>query len=320
MPWQQTDPMNERVKRITDYQSGDYGVSALPRRYGVSRKTVSKWLSSHDWTVVTREIGYVAKYFPEIRVAGFLPERRFAVFRTEEYERFLADHPGCWRVRQTFAPNRRGAPAMNIPEVTLNAIRSLVAAGEKIEAIKLLRKHHPVSLADAVPLVEWIAKNDPTIPMPQAATVPGGEGPASRRGRAGNSMGWARWLFLGVGLILLGVAAWLYWSEVVFRREAVRVEAVVVDNLPSRRSFTPVFEYTWNGEKLRSESNFASAVNGRPVYKVGEKVVVMVQAKEPERVHVDSWFGSWFACTVVGGIGVVFTIIGTCVVIFFRRV
>lgn len=40
--------MTERVKLITDYLSGDYGVSDLSRRYGVSRKTIYKWLGRHE--------------------------------------------------------------------------------------------------------------------------------------------------------------------------------------------------------------------------------------------------------------------------------
>lgn len=39
--------MTERVKLITDHLSGDYGVAELGRRYGVSRKTVYKWLGRH---------------------------------------------------------------------------------------------------------------------------------------------------------------------------------------------------------------------------------------------------------------------------------
>lgn len=39
--------MTERVKLINEYLSGDYGVAELARRYGVSRKTVYKWVERH---------------------------------------------------------------------------------------------------------------------------------------------------------------------------------------------------------------------------------------------------------------------------------
>ena len=48
MPWNQTEAMTERIKLLTDYLSGDYGVSDLSRRYGVSRKTIYKWIERHQ--------------------------------------------------------------------------------------------------------------------------------------------------------------------------------------------------------------------------------------------------------------------------------
>jgi putative transposase len=48
MPWNQTEAMTERVKLITDYLSGTYGVSDLSRRYGVSRRTIYKWIGRHE--------------------------------------------------------------------------------------------------------------------------------------------------------------------------------------------------------------------------------------------------------------------------------
>ena len=44
MSWNRTDPMLERCKLITAYDSGLYSVGELADRYRVSRKTVSKWL------------------------------------------------------------------------------------------------------------------------------------------------------------------------------------------------------------------------------------------------------------------------------------
>jgi putative transposase len=48
MPWKQTEPMTERIKLITEHLSGDYNVSDLARRHGVSRKSVYKWLSRFE--------------------------------------------------------------------------------------------------------------------------------------------------------------------------------------------------------------------------------------------------------------------------------
>src|SRR6186997_3086535 len=48
MPWQQTDTMTERTKMISEHLSGDYGVSELARKYGVSREKVYKWIGRYE--------------------------------------------------------------------------------------------------------------------------------------------------------------------------------------------------------------------------------------------------------------------------------
>lgn len=45
MSWNQTDPMHERHKFISDYLSNLYSVAELAERYGVSRKTAYKWIN-----------------------------------------------------------------------------------------------------------------------------------------------------------------------------------------------------------------------------------------------------------------------------------
>jgi len=48
MPWQETDPMNERLKFIAAHQSGLYSMSELCEHFGTSRKTGYKWLARYD--------------------------------------------------------------------------------------------------------------------------------------------------------------------------------------------------------------------------------------------------------------------------------
>lgn len=43
MPWKETCPMDQKIKMIGDYMSGDYTISKLARVYEVSRKTIYKW-------------------------------------------------------------------------------------------------------------------------------------------------------------------------------------------------------------------------------------------------------------------------------------
>ena len=48
MAWKETCVMNERVKLINEYLSGEFGISELASAYAVSRKTVYKWISRHE--------------------------------------------------------------------------------------------------------------------------------------------------------------------------------------------------------------------------------------------------------------------------------
>ena len=47
MPWKVSDSMDQRIRMIVDYDSGDYTIAELGRMYNVSRPTVYKWLGRH---------------------------------------------------------------------------------------------------------------------------------------------------------------------------------------------------------------------------------------------------------------------------------
>lgn len=48
MPWKETHVMNLKVKMIADYLSNQYCPAELSRIYGVSRKTVYKWINRYE--------------------------------------------------------------------------------------------------------------------------------------------------------------------------------------------------------------------------------------------------------------------------------
>ena len=74
---------------------------------------------------------------------------------TNEAEAGLADCPHCGRALST----PRGAP-LNTPPLdqdTLEQVRMMLADGHKLAAIKHVREHAGVSLAEAVALTHWLA-------------------------------------------------------------------------------------------------------------------------------------------------------------------
>ena len=48
MPWQETLLMDQRVQFIADYQRDVFDVADLARRFGISRKTVYKWIARYE--------------------------------------------------------------------------------------------------------------------------------------------------------------------------------------------------------------------------------------------------------------------------------
>src|SRR5690242_17256296 len=48
MPWKETCVIDERTKMIGEYLSGNYSVSELARRWGISRRIVYKWIERYE--------------------------------------------------------------------------------------------------------------------------------------------------------------------------------------------------------------------------------------------------------------------------------
>ena len=48
MSWKETCVMSERVKLVTEHLEGEYGITELSQAYGVSRKTVYKWIGRYE--------------------------------------------------------------------------------------------------------------------------------------------------------------------------------------------------------------------------------------------------------------------------------
>src|SRR5688572_7494843 len=48
MPWKEICPMNQRVAMIADWLEGDWTVTELSQRYGISRKTAYKWIERYE--------------------------------------------------------------------------------------------------------------------------------------------------------------------------------------------------------------------------------------------------------------------------------
>jgi transposase InsO family protein len=48
MPWKETRVMDQKIKMVSDWLSGEYNISELSRIYSVSRKTLYKWIGRYE--------------------------------------------------------------------------------------------------------------------------------------------------------------------------------------------------------------------------------------------------------------------------------
>jgi len=130
-----------------------------------------------------------------------------------------------------------------------------------------------------------------------------------------------RWfiiVFLGIGVLLLLVAALLWNDTRSFLARARETSGEVIelrevrDNDGGSSTWKPVVRFTaGNGRNITFASSFSS--NPAP-YDVGERVSVLYLPGEPDEARIRGFGSLWLGATIVGGIGAVFTLIGAGIV------
>jgi len=48
MPWKELKPMDQKIQMIADWQTKQFNITELSQKYGVSRKTVYKWINRYE--------------------------------------------------------------------------------------------------------------------------------------------------------------------------------------------------------------------------------------------------------------------------------
>lgn len=48
MPWKRIEPMDQKIQLIADWQTQIFDKTDLSRKYGISRKTVYKWINRYQ--------------------------------------------------------------------------------------------------------------------------------------------------------------------------------------------------------------------------------------------------------------------------------
>jgi hypothetical protein len=128
------------------------------------------------------------------------------------------------------------------------------------------------------------------------------------------------WIMLLVGLGLLAGGAFAGWREVEFRRGAIETDGRVVEMISSTstsrdrgttRTYAPVFTFALpNGKLQRAEGGVFS---NPPCCRVGDTIRVRYRPEAPERAQMTGFMESWFVTTLLGGMGLVFLLVGAAV-------
>ncbi len=128
------------------------------------------------------------------------------------------------------------------------------------------------------------------------------------------------WLLMLVGVGLLAGGGIAAWGEVQFRRGAVETEGRVVEmrsrtstdrDRGTSRTYAPVITFPLPSGKLQRIEG--TVWSNPPCCTVGEAVRVRYRPEAPERAQMTGFMESWFVVTLLGGIGLVFALVGAAV-------
>lgn len=130
-----------------------------------------------------------------------------------------------------------------------------------------------------------------------------------------------KYVFAIIGAGMLVGAFFLYKSTSEFIKNSEETEGVVVELLESRSSsssdnsimYKPLVAFT---DEKGAEIQFASSTSSNPPsYSVNEKVDVIYSPDAPNKAKIKGFFSLWGGATILGGMGLVFALIGFGIII-----
>jgi hypothetical protein len=109
--------------------------------------------------------------------------------------------------------------------------------------------------------------------------------------------------FGGVSVLLLSIAALIFYFDQKASNQYTHIEGVVARNQFINGAARPIITYSWEGKELTYMSN---TYTNPPAFQRGEKVELFVNPNDPKDVYINSFSQRWLAMTIVGGIGIFF--------------
>ncbi|MEI5102809.1 DUF3592 domain-containing protein [Streptomyces sp. PmtG] len=145
------------------------------------------------------------------------------------------------------------------------------------------------------------------------------------RTRGRDARWWLMFSMLTVGTLCLVAGLVFTWVSASFLMDAERVQGKVValegrgggDVGPVDDTAYPVVEFRSADGAVHTFRD--SAGSSPPAYEVGERVEVLYHADSPGDARIKGFLSLWLLPVILGGIGLIFTGIGTAFALVARR-
>jgi hypothetical protein len=172
-------------------------------------------------------------------------------------------------------------------------INLLILRGKNEEAVQYLQQTMNISREEALKLLVESRKvhNPPATEQERATTA--------RNGRK------VIIIITIIGVILFSVTAYLIVDDYQFSKHAVSVQGEVIEYYEyetyseedgSSKSYSPVFRYEINGQTHTTRGRGSDS----PGYALGEKINILADQTNPERVLPDTFRDRWFLPVMLG--------------------
>ncbi|HRI78027.1 MAG TPA: DUF3592 domain-containing protein [Cyclobacteriaceae bacterium] len=187
-------------------------------------------------------------------------------------------------------------------------VTELIEFGDKLKAVRYLKETLSISLDQALVLAEKIEAEleSPAPPTLGEDGQPVKSSPGINVGKVVGS------IFMTVGAIMLGIAAYVVSSHYKFEQRAQKVKGTVIDyhSYESKNDdgsyttmYTPTYEYSFNGKSYKYTSNTSSSSQE---YQINDAVQILVDPLDPQNPLIDNFWEKWFLPVLLGFMGTLF--------------
>lgn len=126
-----------------------------------------------------------------------------------------------------------------------------------------------------------------------------------------------------IGLLLLALAAWSFWSTTAWMARCIETEGTVIEMVRYRDSdntgyvFAPRVRFeTAEGRTIEFENRLRSYP---PAYSPRQKVTVLYERDVPESAVIRGFLSLWLMTMILTFIGSIFSIVGVAMVVLSAR-